>query len=93
MWCLNTEVFGACVLWIIAIVSFIMVIVLTVIFTQRDKDLHRIDKQVFGPFECWQRKRNAESRIDTLFNFHKILEKDVLEIKNKISHKKKKEVK
>lgn len=93
MWYINTEVLGSCILWIIAIVSFVMVIVLTVVFTQRDKDLHRLDKQVFGPFEWWTRRRDyTESRIDTLYKFHRIVEKDVLEMKNKIKPKKKKEV-
>lgn len=93
MWCINLSNLAIAVLWILSVTSFIMMVVLVVLFVQRDKDLHRIDKQVFGPFEWWTRKRYAtESRIDTLYNFHRILEKDVLEIKNKFKHKKKKEV-
>jgi len=89
MWCINLSNFATAVLWVLSVTSFIMMVTLVVVFTQRDKDIHRIDKQIFGPFEWWQRRKDAASRIDTLYNFHRILEKDVLDLKNKFKHKKK----
>lgn len=82
MWCINTHILGTCIIWILSVTTFIMMVILTVTFTQLSKDLNRIDTQVFGPYKWWNRKSDTESRIDTLFAFYAILEKEVRD-KNK----------
>jgi len=82
MWCINTEVLGSCILWIMSMVSFIMVIVLVIMLIQLNKELQRIDSNLYGPLYWWDKKRKDNSRIDTLFNFHKLHEEDIAKLKN-----------
>jgi len=43
MWCINTHILGTCILWIIAVVASIMMIILTVAFTNIQYDVRRLN--------------------------------------------------
>ena len=43
MWCINTHILGTCILWIIAVVAFTMMIILTVAFTNIQYDVRRLN--------------------------------------------------
>jgi len=66
-----------------------MMVILVVLFTQKDKVICKLDTQIFGPFAWWRGRRDTDSRIDTLYKLHGILEKDVLALENKLKRKKK----
>ena len=43
MWCINTHILGTSILWIIAVVAFIMMIILTVAFTNIQYDIRKLN--------------------------------------------------
>ena len=43
MWCINTHILGTCILWIIAVVAFTMMIILTVAFTNIQYDIRKLN--------------------------------------------------
>ena len=43
MWCINTHILGTCILWIIAVVAFTMMIILTVAFTNIQYDVRKLN--------------------------------------------------
>jgi len=51
MWCINTHILGTCILWIIAVVAFTMMIILTVAFTNIQYDVRRLNL-FYRELEC-----------------------------------------